>query len=80
MVKTTTTKKEKHNLCSSPVVQFLFVFKHPKRFHSVAELLGVLVVYFSRGGQADGRSDAIVFLRLLPTRHVAARERAQHTQ
>lgn len=56
----------------SPVVQFLFIFKHPKRFHSITELLGVLVVYFSWGCEANGRSDAIMFLRLLPTRHGAA--------
>lgn len=57
------------------MVQFLFIFKHPKRFHSITELLGVLVVYFSRGCEANGRGDAIVFLwLLLPTRHGAARE------
>lgn len=58
----------------SPMVQFLFIFKHPKRLHSITELLGVLVVYFSWGCEANGRGDAIVFLRLLPTRHGAARE------
>jgi len=65
---------ENYTFCSSPMVQFLFVFKHPKRLHSVTELLGVLVVYFSWGCQANGRGDAVVFLRLLPARHGAARE------
>lgn len=66
--------------CSSPVVQFLFIFKHPKRFHSITKLLSVLVVYFSWGCKANGRSDAIVFLRLLPTRHGAAREHGNKAQ
>lgn len=56
------------------MVQFLFIFKYPKRFHSIAEFLCVLVVYFSWRCKANGRGDAIVFLRLLPTRHGAARE------
>lgn len=56
------------------MVQFLFIFKHPKRFHSITESLGVLVVYFTWGCKANGRGDAIVFLRLLPTRHGAARK------
>ena len=60
------------------MVQLLFVFKHPKRLHSITELLGVLVVYFSWGCEADSRGDAIVSLRLLPTRHGA--ERGQNTK
>lgn len=57
---------------SSPMVEFFFIFKHSKRFHCIAELLGVVVVYFSWGREANRRGDAIVFLRLLPTRHGAA--------
>lgn len=53
------------------MVEFLFIFKHSKRFHCIAELLGVVVVYFSWGREANGRSNAVVFLRLLPTRHGA---------
>lgn len=60
--------------CSPPMVQFLFIFKHPKRFHSITEFLGVLVVYFTWGCKANGRGDAIMFLRLLPARHSAVRK------
>lgn len=56
------------------MVQFLFIFKHTERFHSITEFLGVLVVYFTWGCVANGRGDAIMFLRLLATRHGAARK------
>lgn len=67
------TKKniKKH---SSPVIQLFLIFKHSKRFHSITEFLGIVVVYFTGGSKANGRGDAIVFLGLLPTRHGAARK------
>lgn len=53
----------------TPVVQFIFILKHPKRLHCLNELLSVDVVNLSGKSQADGGGNAIVFLRLLlPTK------------
>ena len=49
----------------SPVVQLIFILKHPKGLHRLHELLGVYVVNFPGKCHADGGGDAIVFLRLL---------------
>lgn len=54
----------------SPVIELVFILKHSKRFHGLYELLGIHVVNLSGKGQANRGCDSIVFLRLLPAKHI----------